>query len=240
MAEQPQRKPIPLTQLDVMSNWMYADPVAGGTRRPNLRVRVMGNVPRFVVRTNVPDDKNNGRIDFHTDLATFSVIIAKLEELAKGDTTSYEWTYEDHIFNNGKRSETPVTISTLRIGKDREDGRVYIAVLGYNRPKIQFFFGPSRFHKFRYGDGSEITMADQSAAYAMGFVKGYAPIVHQLLVSTFDEEARNVPKPPPQQDQQGGGNYQQRSGNYQQQNKPQRSVNRDFENADSFDDMVAF
>lgn len=241
MAEQqPQRKPIPLNVLDVMSNWLYAEPVAGATKRPHLRVRVIGNVPRFTVKTNVPDDKDYGRIDFHCDLPTFTVIMTKLKDIAEGrDDQSYTWTYEDHIFINGQRSDKPLVKSSVRVGKDRDTGQIYFAVLGHNRPKIQFFFGPSRFHVMKKGDGSELTQEEISKAYATGFTNGYAELVYNLLCSEFDEDARNVPKPmgPGGAPQQGGGNRNAGGGNYQQRGAPATTTKADIAAAGEFDDF---
>lgn len=204
-----QRPQPQLTPLDVMSTWLFADPVAGGTKRPNLKVRVVGNVPRIVVKTNVPDDRNNGRIDFQTDTATFASFLYKLEQLAEGKTDqSFSFEYIDD-FVAGKKLDKPMTLSTLKIGKDRDSGKLFMAVLGHNRPKIQFFFGPSKFHALKYGDGSPVPEGEVSAAYAMGFVRSMGPIVQHLLVSNFNEDARNVAKPPQMQNRGGGG-----GGNY--------------------------
>lgn len=222
MAEQQQRPPIKPTPLDVMSTWLFTEPTAGATKRPNFRVKVIGNVPRFVVKTNVPDDKNNGRIDFNMDVSTFAVIMHKIEELAKGGDTGYDIEYVDD-FIAGKKLDKPVTIATVKVGRDRSNGKIFIAVLGYQRPKIQFFFGPSKFHAIKNSDGSDLSEADVSNAYAMGFVKSFSPIVYNLLVEEFNPDAKNVAKAPAQQgggggyggnqgsnNSGGGGNYQQR------------------------------
>lgn len=208
------RPPIRPNPFSVMSTWMFADPVAGATRRPNLRIRVVGNVPRISVRTNVPDDRNNGVIDFNTDLATFAVILRAIRDIADGKVESRKFNYIDD-FVAGKKLDKPVVVSTVHIGKDRESGRVFMSVLGYNRPKIRFFFGPSKYHAMVNGDGSEISEAEVSAAYAHGFVDSYLPLVLQLLVTEFNPEAKNVAKPPSAQGgggQRGGGGYQNRGG----------------------------
>ena len=233
MADQPNRKPIPLNPLDVMSTWLYAPPVNGGKKRPNFRLKVIGNVPRFTVKTNVEGDKNYGRIDFNCDLATFAVIMTKLEALADGtEDGAYMWTYEDHQFFNGQRTETPVVIARIRIGKDRDSGRIYLSVLSgeSERPKIQFFFGPSQYHKLLRGDGSELTPAEISAAYAKGFVTGHANVVYQLLVSQFDEDAKNVAKP---QIPGGGGARSSGDGGGYQSNKPKSGG---YDDISDFDD----
>jgi len=216
MSEQPQRPPIIPNALDVMSTWMYAEPTSSGQKRPNFRVKVIGNVPRLVVKTNVPDDKNNGRIDYNMDLPTFGVIMAKIREIAQGKDGSFTSEYVDD-FIAGKKLDKPVVIASVKIGRDNASGKIYIAVLGYQRPKIQFFFGPSKFHTLKQGDGSELTEAEISSAYAMGFVDMYSKVVAELLISEFNPEGKNVAKAPTgpggyQNDNKpagGGGGYQQ-------------------------------
>lgn len=204
---QQQRAPLKLNIFDVMSNWLFADPVPGSSRRPNLRVKVLGNVPRITVKTNVDGDKNNGKIDFQTDLPTFAVALHRLREMAEGRDTSegYNFDYEDD-FLNGKKLDKKIIISSLQIGR-AEDGRLYIAVLSgdKSRPRIQFFFGPSKYHNIRRRDGSALTAAELSSNYAIGFLEPASKMVSQLLIDNFDENAKNVAKPPVQGGQGGGG-----------------------------------
>lgn len=218
MSEQQSRPPIKPTPLDVMSTWMFSEPVAGATKRPNFRVKVIGNVPRFVVKTNVPDDKNNGRIDFNMDVSTFSVIINKLDELANGGQESYDIEYQDD-FVAGKKLDKVMTLGTVKVGRDRQSGKVFIAVLGHNRPKIQFFFGPSKFHAIKRGDGSALSEEEISNAYTKGFVNAFAPIVYNMLISEFNPEGRNVAKAPvPGQGGYGGNKGGGGGNNYNRNN----------------------
>lgn len=248
MAEQfSQRPPIKPNPLDVMSTWMFADPVAGGNKRPNFRVKVIGNVPRFVVKTNVPDDRNNGRIDFNMDLPTFGAILARLDKLADGGDDTFTFEYNDD-FVGGKKLDKPVTVASVKGGRDGSTGRIYIAVLGYNRPKIQFFFGPSKFHAMKAGDGSDVSAAEVSNAYCKGFVKMYSKLVAHLLTTEFNEDGKNVAKAPGAQGggQGGGGNYQNRGGgggNYQNNRGAGGGGNAGsgggaFKDADNFEDFL--
>jgi hypothetical protein len=224
---------------------MFAEPVASGNKRPNFRVKVIGNVPRFVVKTNVPEDRNNGRIDFNMDLPTFGAIMSRLQKLADGGDDSFTFEYNDD-FVGGKKLDKPVTVASVKGGRDRETGRIYIAVLGYNRPKVQFFFGPSKFHAMKHGDGSDVSAAEVSNAYCAGFITMYSKVVAELLVSEFNEDAKNVAKAPGAQGDggQGGGGYQNR-GDGGGQNYNQNSgggapapSGESFKDAGSFDDFL--
>lgn len=243
------RAPVPLSQHDVFTNWLYADPVEGGQKRPNFRLKVIGNVPRFIVKTNVPNDKNNGRIEFHTDIETFTVVTKLLDDVATGkEEGPFVLEYNDFIFTQGQRSDKPVTKATIRIGKEANTGRIYIAVLGYQRPKIQFFFGPSDRHALKAGDGSAGDEAFISRMYARACAAWWQNITFGLLNQHFDENARNVAKPPAGPggggnnyggnqgggNQGGGGNnYGNNYGNGGGNNAPAASGG----SVDSFDDF---
>lgn len=205
-------RPAPkLNVFSVMSNWLFADPVMGSNKRPNLRVGVYGNVPRVTVKTNVEGDRNNGKIDFNTDLATFAAAMSKLRAIAekKSEADCYNFDYIDD-FVAGKKLDKPVIISTLQVGRDKESGRLYIAVLapeGMNRPRIRFFFGPSKYHNIRHRDGSDVSAAEMSEAYAIGFLEPACQIVYNLMISEFNPDAKNVAKP-----FEGGGQGGNRQG----------------------------
>lgn len=202
-----------LTQTDVMSNWLYAEPVEPGAKRPSFRFRVRANVPNLIVKTGIQNDKNFGQIEFRTDLPTFATILHCLETLIQNpEQGDYNFTYEDD-FLAGKKLDNKIVITTCRIGRDRESGRVYLSLLSSDRsrPKIQFFFGPAaKFHNLKNGDGSEMSPKVLSEAYTGGWIKTMSWIVQPLLTSLFDPDARNVAKA---MGQGGGGNNNQRQGN---------------------------
>lgn len=243
--EQPQRAPSPLTIFDVMSNWLFADPVQGAHKRPNIKIKPMGNVPRIIVKTNVEGDRNNGRIDFNTDLATFAAAMHALRQMAQGtskhDLLNFDYTDD---FVAGKKLDKPMLLSTLQIGRDKDTERLYIAIIAHQRPRIQFFFGPSKFHGIRLRDGSPLPMGELSNAYAIGFLEPACHMLYNLLSgSAFDENAKNVAKPPAMQGGGGGGggnSYgggQRQGGGYQGGGQQQQ---RQAPAAASFDDIPDF
>lgn len=205
-----------LNVFSVMSNWMFADPVEGSTKRPSIRVGVYGNVPRITVKTNVQGDLNHGKIDFNMDLATFSVGMAYLQDLVEGKDVPPELKleYQDD-FVAGKKLDKIITIATWVIGK-ASDGRIYMAVISSQtqRPRIRFFFGPTKYHKLSNGDGSAVGVDKMSAAYARGFARSSEQLVYILLGGpSFDPNAKNVANPANFNGGQGGGNNYNRGGN---------------------------
>lgn len=239
MAEQrkfPERK---LNQGDMMNNWLYAPPVEQGGKRPNLRVRMTGNSPRFVVKTNVPNDANNGRIEFNTDYITFNVILNTIVRVVKGEITDrVVFDYKDN-YVAGKKLDSEMVLSKLEVGR-RKDGRVFIAVRStqQGRPNIAFTFEPSRFHGVATIGGTELTPAQVSEMYAMGWVDMQLTILSHVLNTDFDPDGKGVAKPPQMQGGQGGGGYQNRGGNgggYQQ--RQQRSAPPPADSFDEFDEF---
>lgn len=216
------RPAIKLNPTNVMSNWVYGIPVGGAQKRPNLQVKVLRNVPRISVKTNVPDDRNHGRIDFNVDLSTFIVAMNMLEELALGKRQEKIEIHYIDDFVAGKKLDKPIRIATLRFDVEADTGRIYIAVLANNRPKVQFFFGPSKFHGISI-NGEPMSEGDLSRQYAIGFARQWAEMVPNLIISEFDQDARNVAKPPSMQ--QGGGNRQQGGGGNRQQGGGQQHSN---------------
>lgn len=231
-----QNFPAPVLNIfSVMSNWMFADPVDGGTKRPSIRFGVYGNVPRITVKTNVQGDMNNGKIDFNMDLATFAVGMAYLNDLAEGKegvANELKLEYQDD-FVAGKKLDRVMTLATWVIGK-ATDGRIYMAVISSqaSRPRIRFFFGPTKYHNLKSGDGSPLDAGKMSAAYARGIGRSVEPMVLNLLTGpAFDPNAKNVANPANfnggggagggQQRQGGGGGNSYGGGQQQQRPKPQ-------------------
>lgn len=217
--------PAPVLNIfSVMTNWMFADPVEGSQKRPSLRFGVYGNEPRITVKTNVQNDINHGKIDFNCDMATFAAAMSFAQSLANGTATATErkFIYQND-FVAGKKLDRIIPITTLVIGR-APDGRMYIALLSAqsSRPKIRFFFGPTKYHTIQNGDGSPVTPEEMSNAYAIGFLTSATQFIYQLMTgASFDPNAKNVANPANfggggggqgggQRPQGGGGGYQQR------------------------------
>lgn len=204
-----------LNAFSVMSTWLYAQPVQGSQKRPSIRFNVRGNVPTVVVKTGVEGDENHGKIDFRTDLATFAAAIHYAKQLANNVPDIPQkriFIYQDD-FLAGKKMDKVIALSKWEIGR-AQDGRVYMAVLSTkaSRPRVPFYFGPSKYHSIQNGDGSEITPKEMSEAYCIGFLVPAEAIVYNLMVTQFDENAKNVANPANFGGGNGGGGGGQRQG----------------------------
>lgn len=212
---QPANAPI-LNIFSVMSNWLHAEPVEGAQKRPNIRFQVLGNVPRIVVRTNLPNDINYGRIEFKTDLATFTAAMhyaQKLADNAPDVPQERRFVYQDD-FLAGKRLDKTMVISQLVIGRDAQTSRLYMAIVSsqQQRPRIRFYFGPSKYHDILNEEGQSITPKEMSEMYAIGFLKPAYDLTTQLLMQDFDPNGRNVANPANFTNNTGGGQQSQQGG----------------------------
>lgn len=230
MSQQPQYQGPALNAFSVMSTWLHADPVDGAQKRPNFRFGFIGNVPRITVKTNVQGDLNNGKIEFKTDLATFAAAMHYARQLASNVPDvpqERKFIYQDD-FVGGKRLDKIIPLTTLVIGREQSSGRIYIALLSsqQQRPRIRFFFGPSKYHNILNGDGSQISPKEMSEAYAIGFLEPATQAIFNMMVTSFDPNAKNVANPANfggGQNGGGGGQRPQGGGGYQQRPQQQQA-----------------
>jgi uncharacterized membrane protein YgcG len=197
--QQQQLPPAVVNMFSVMNGWLFADPVEGGKKRPTLRVGVFGNQPRITVRTNVDGDQQHGKIEFKTDLATFAAATNYIERLSRNEPgldPVMKFVYQDD-FVAGKKLDSVMPLTTLQVGRDEATGRIYIACISgqSSRPRIRFFFGPSKYHDIRLGDGSQASQKLMSECYAAGWAKPAYDLVIHYLVNSFDPNAKGVANP---------------------------------------------
>lgn len=207
MSQQQQMPKAIVNMFSLMNGWLYTDPVQGAQKRPTLRVGVFGNNPRLTVRTNVEGDQNHGKIDFNCDLATFAAAIAYVRKLANGvDCEPHmEFVYQND-FVAGKKLDSIIPLTNLVIGKDAE-GRIYIALVSSqtSRPRIKFYFGPSKHHDILLKDKSKAGPGLLSQCYAEGWAKPAYDLVIHYLTADFDPNAKGVANPNNMNNGQGGG-----------------------------------
>lgn len=193
----------------------------------NLLWGFHANNPRITVFTGDPDDNTPangyGKIVASLDTPTFFVFIELLKKTVNSETECKEKIInKNYIFPGGKRSETPVVISDLWVGKDKE-GCVFISVTADKRPKIKFIIGPTEFHSWVHGDGTPATKGEVSTLYATGYVNILSAVYANLIVSEYVEKEVK-----PNNGNNGGNNrYQNNNGNnqnnYQRNNAPART-----------------
>ena len=189
-------------------------------KRASLIWGLYSNNPRLTVYTGDPNDqdasKGYGKITANLDAPVFFAFL-QLLEMAVDPATPNDWKAKienkNFIFPGGKRSEAPVVVSELFVGKDK-DGVVWISIVDRNkdRPRIKFVIGGNDFHRFLHSDGTPFTDAETSVLFAKGYIKLLQEMMGNLLCSLWVE-----PEQRPQQNNRGGngggGGYNRGGGN---------------------------
>jgi hypothetical protein len=159
------------------------------------------NNPRITVYTNDPNDsdksKNYGKITAALDLPVFMMLMNMINQAIDSPAdVKFRIENKNYIFPAGKRSDHPVVVSELHVGK--KDGVVWMSVTAKDRPRIQFKFHPSDFHAFQHGDGRPFTEAEASAIFARGYVR----LLEEMMLHLA---AENYTEPPPKDGGNSGG-----------------------------------
>lgn len=214
-----QQKPLPKTAFNEYKLRILG-PIQDGAKFPSaLQVSVIKNQPRLDVFTNIPNDRDYGKISAPMDSLTAMAVIMELERIIDGDNDT-----QVKIVNKSGWKESIKVISNTYIGKDKE-GRVWISITAQDRAKIKFVFLPSEWHMVVHRDGTPYSEAELSVVYARAWVNLFKQLIPNVLDTHYME-------PEPRQDK---GGYQKKGGGYQgksnYQNKPQpATVDDDFDN----------
>ena len=212
------RAPVKETILSEFKLALRGRKLEGADKAPTLRVDIFENNPRLRVKTNLPNDRNNGYIDAAMTSMGFYSVLESLRIVADSNGPySIVLGLDGHPFINGQRAKEKLPVASIKLEK-YDDGRITIVVSGGNkRPVIDFDVILDDYHHFRDGNGQPM---DKRLAYQIStrayieMLKNYVPIaLRNYVVPAWQQ--RN------QQQQQGGGQqggYQQNRGQGQQGN----------------------
>ena len=161
------------------------------------------NNPRITVYTGDPEDSGErngyGRIQANLDGPVLFQFFELAKEIIAGPANKKAKVENlNFTFFGGKRSESPVVISELWVGKDNE-GIVWLSVTADNRPKIKFPINNNTFHNLYHGDGTPVTKDESSVLWAKGYITLLSNVYGHLMVTEYTEP------PPPKQQGNGGG-----------------------------------
>lgn len=175
-------------------------------KQATLAFKLKKNNPQLQVYTNEPNDQENyGRIDAALDTPTFNAYLEMIKQAATDPTFKKEIIQnKNFIFPNGKRSDAPVHVSDLMVGRD-EDGTIWTAVTAKGRPMIKFLFITPEFHSILGADREPINRGTASKYVALGFVNMLSNIMNMLQVTEYEE-------PPPPKNANGGNGYNNNGG----------------------------
>lgn len=219
MAEQNERVE---TIFDDPSLALKAAKVGDMEGEPTLRPGVYENNLRFVVRTRVPNDRNNGKIDAATSNRAFFSVLRAVEEVAehKGPTKIF-MDNKGHRFVDKKRDPNPMIMSCIMVEKT-DNGTITLTIsAGKNRPLITFPFLDCTYHQFRGADGGPMQIEQASRLYAQGWVDELRMLGPIVIADNYKKPAWMT------RNQGGGGNFngggqQQGGGGNSWQQRPQQ------------------
>ncbi len=191
-------------------------PTAAG-KRSSLIWGVYSNNPRITVYTGDPEDGGErtgyGKIVANLETPTFYAFIEMLEQVSRSkEECKCKIDNKGYSFFGGKRSENPVVLNSLAVGRD-VDGQVWISVIADNRPKIKFYIRPSEMTVLYNGDGNPYSKGEASSLFALGYCQILRNLVSIVLVNEYVEETPKKPYVPGSN--QGGYNKQSNQGTYQ-------------------------
>jgi len=181
----------------------------------SLEMGLYANNPRITVWTNFPGDegesKGYGKITANLDSPTFLMFLNLLHKcIDHPGEVKYHIENKNTEWRGGKPSDTPVVVSKLWVGKDK-DGIIWISVVSADsdRPKIKFPLHGSEFHTL-YKDNVQLSPAEVSCLFA----EGYANLMQDMMIQMIGDNY--VEPPPPAKPKDGGKSYGGggRSGGY--------------------------
>ena len=205
------------TPLDDPGLRLTAENLENGTGRPTLKVYPNGkNSCRFDIWSNLPGDKNDGRITADVPYGLMYVFLQLIQHYTEPSTPS-DSSYiqiEGFTFYGGKRSDKPEVLAKLFAGKD-EQGVIYISVqvADSSRPKIRFPLMDQFYSKIITQQGP-MAKPLASAIFAKGYAKALELFLQQHCSEAFVDKTGQQ-----QQNNQrnnNGGYQQQQQQNYQQ------------------------
>lgn len=173
--------------------------VQGATRPPTWSMAMISNQLRVTCYSNVPNDKDNGRISARMSaIAAYSFFSALEQVLATDEKCNFSM--ECRTVRQGGDWRNPVLDSTLHVGRNGE-GVVYFGIVAADssRPRLNFPLLPTNFHAFIDSSTKQVLGAKLSSEF---WAKGYLKLMQNLAANALDTGFK---EPPPRQ-QNGGGN----------------------------------
>lgn len=208
MAQQnfPTRKKTPLDEVGLR---LVADTLENGTGRPTLKVYPNGkNSIRFDIWSNLPGDKNDGRITLDVPYIIMYTFMEMIKYYAEPSTPADRSYVEltGFTFFGGKKSEKPEVLGKMYSGKD-ENGVVFISIqmADSSRPKIMFPLIDQSFSRIITAQGP-MNKATASALYARGYVTALQLFLQHHCSEAYVDKSQQV------KGGQGGGGYGGNSG----------------------------
>lgn len=190
----PVRKKTPLDEPGLR---LVADTLENGTGRPTCKVYPNGkNTIRFDIWSNLPGDKNDGRISLDVPYMIMYAFMELIKHYSESSTPADRSYIElnGFTFFGGKKSEKPEVLGKLYAGKD-ENGVVFVSVQvpDSTRPKIMFPLIDQSFTRIITAQGP-MNKAAASAIYARGYVTALQLFLQHHCSEAYVDKSQNKPQ----------------------------------------------
>lgn len=205
MSDQNNKPPRAETIFDDPSLALKAARTGDMEGEPTLRPAVFENNPRLVVKTKVPNDRNNGKIEAAMSGRAWGSFLRELEMLANNPAPDKVFLdNKGHRFVDKKRDPNPSLMSCICIEK-ADNGVITLTIsAGKNRPLIPFPFLDCTYHQWREANGQAMTLARSSQLYALGWVDEMRLLMNAVRAANYVKPAW-MERFAQQRQQQGGG-----------------------------------
>lgn len=191
-------------QLKILSGTKFslsAPKAEGAKGRPKFSFGVWKGNPNVNVYTNHPQDDGKKPIRLGLTLAIFNSFVEMVESIAKNGAPGESMTIPCF---SGKPSAL-VTEGHLVAGKE-QDGRVFVGVSKEGYKSVKFHLQPDMYHQITNGKREPLSPAEQSAIFAIGYMRTVQSIVERMCFETYE-----APEPY-NGGNKGGGGYGNRNG----------------------------
>lgn len=185
-----QKPPRAETIFDDPSLALKAKKQDGMEGEPTLRPAVYENNPRLVVKTKVPNDRNNGKIEAAMSGRAFNAVLRAVEEIAENPAPDKIFMdNKGHRFVDKKRDPNPSIMSCILVEKDDKGVIALTISAGKSRPLIPFYFLDDTYHNFRDGNGEPMSLARASKLYALGWVDELRHLMNIVRAANYVKPA---------------------------------------------------
>ena len=171
-------------------------------QKPSLQLMLVKNMPRFLIWTNDPAEKDDpkkgyGKINANLDpVALVGFWQTVRHVIDHVGPTKMAIANKGYKYFGKERSETPLVLNHLIVGKN-DDGVIYMMVSEKGRPQIQFDFVMPEWHQLLDGAGNPVPKAVESKIVANGWIELMDKLMVVMMADNYEE--------PPPRDQNGGG-----------------------------------
>lgn len=222
MSDYQQQNRFPQRKKNALDNYAFriSAPVEGEQGKwSSLVWALSGNNLTIKVYTGASSDQgnNNGLIQAKLEGIHFFAFLEMIKEAIESkEEYKNKIEFSNYIYPGGKRSDKPVTLTTVYVGRNKE-GLIWVSIidnLKKERPRIQFPFGGGRNYKFKHADSSDYLPAETSQLIAKAFYNALSHIGTHLMVTEYKEpEKKNKGNNNNNRSGSGENSYYQNSNN---------------------------